>query len=179
MKVAIILIIIDAFRTVTKVLLKGLENLEIEGWLETPPNYCIIEIGQNTEKNPGDLRGLAVPQTPVKDHQLKLMWKILKPSQQQLNNNDNNNNNSHLLYSSISFYLSHSFLYEPHTNTDHSLPPRSLSLSLSLYIYIYIIKCYWFLSVIDSSSVIFFRRLAGNFRPVALQVWSKRREKLE
>ena len=32
-------------------------------------NYCIIEIGQNTEKSPGDLRRLAVTQTPVKDHQ--------------------------------------------------------------------------------------------------------------
>ena len=41
------------------------------------PNYSIIEIGQNTEKNPGDLRRL-VPQTPVKNHQLTLMWKALK-----------------------------------------------------------------------------------------------------
>ena len=29
-------------------------------------NYYIIEIGQNTWKNPGDLRRLAVSQTPVK-----------------------------------------------------------------------------------------------------------------
>ena len=36
-------------------------------------NYCIIEIGLNTEKGPGDLRRLAVTQTPVKDHQLMLM----------------------------------------------------------------------------------------------------------
>ena len=31
-------------------------------------NYCIIEIGQNTEKSPGDLRKLPVTQTPVKDY---------------------------------------------------------------------------------------------------------------
>ncbi len=37
------------------------------------PNYSIFEKGQNTEKSPGDLRGLAVAQTPVKDHQLTLM----------------------------------------------------------------------------------------------------------
>ena len=37
------------------------------------PNYNIIENGQNTEKSPGDLRRLAVTQTPVKDHQLMLM----------------------------------------------------------------------------------------------------------
>ena len=30
------------------------------------PNYCIIVIDQNTEKSPGDLRILAVAQTPVK-----------------------------------------------------------------------------------------------------------------
>ena len=33
------------------------------------PNYNIIENGQNTEKSPGDLRRLAVTQTPVKNHQ--------------------------------------------------------------------------------------------------------------
>ena len=38
-----------------------------------PPNYSIIENGQNTEKSPGDLRILAVIQTSVKNHQLKLM----------------------------------------------------------------------------------------------------------
>ena len=37
------------------------------------PNYNIIENGQNTEENPGDLRRLAVTQTPVKDHQQMLM----------------------------------------------------------------------------------------------------------
>ena len=39
------------------------------------PNYCITEIGQNTKKSPGDLRRLAVTQTPMKDHQVTLMWK--------------------------------------------------------------------------------------------------------
>ena len=37
------------------------------------PNDYIIENGQNTVKNPGDLKRLAVTQTPVEDHQLKLM----------------------------------------------------------------------------------------------------------
>ena len=31
------------------------------------PNYYIIENGQNTVKSPGDLRRLAVTQTPVKN----------------------------------------------------------------------------------------------------------------
>ena len=41
------------------------------------PNYCIIEISQNTKESPEDLSRLAVTQTSVKDHHLKLMWKIL------------------------------------------------------------------------------------------------------
>ena len=37
------------------------------------PNYSIIVIGQNTKVSPGDLRRLAVTQTPAKNYQLKLM----------------------------------------------------------------------------------------------------------
>ena len=33
----------------------------------------MIENGQNTKKSPGDLRRLAVIQTPVKNHRLTLM----------------------------------------------------------------------------------------------------------
>ena len=71
MKVTIIPIVIGAFGTVTKGLLKGLEGLEIRGCGDLP-NYYIIENGQNTEKNPRDLMRL-VTQTPVKGHKLKLM----------------------------------------------------------------------------------------------------------
>ena len=39
------------------------------------PNNSNIENGQNTEKCPGDLRRLAVTQTPVKNHRLTLMGK--------------------------------------------------------------------------------------------------------
>ena len=58
----IILIAIGAFSTVTKGLLKGQEDLEFGDH----PNYSIIENCQNTEKSPGDLRRLAVTQTPLK-----------------------------------------------------------------------------------------------------------------
>ncbi len=37
------------------------------------PNDSIIENGQNTEKNPGDLRRFAVTQAQVENHQLTLM----------------------------------------------------------------------------------------------------------
>ena len=37
------------------------------------PNDSISENGQNLETSPGDLRRLAVTQTTLKNHQLKLM----------------------------------------------------------------------------------------------------------
>ena len=68
-KVTIVPILIG---TITKGLLKGLEDLEFGGRVET-----IKMTGQNPETSPGDLRRLAVTQTPVKNHQLTLMWKTL------------------------------------------------------------------------------------------------------
>ena len=69
--------------TVNEELVKGLEDLEIRGQVETTPNYCIVEIGQNTEKSPGDLRILAVTQIPMKKHQLMLVGKTFKRVKQQ------------------------------------------------------------------------------------------------
>ena len=74
MKVTIMPIVIGAFVTVTK----GTGTLGGRRTSGDQPNYNIIEIGQNTEKSLGDLRRLAITQTPTKDHQLKLMWKTLK-----------------------------------------------------------------------------------------------------
>ena len=78
MKVTIAPIVIGAFGTITKGLLKGLEDLEVGGRVETIQNDSIAENGQNTETSRGDLRRLVVTQTPVKNHQLTLMWKTLK-----------------------------------------------------------------------------------------------------
>ena len=77
MKVTIIPTVIVAFVQVTKKIIKGTGGLEGRRTSGDHPNYNIIENGQNTEKSLGDLRRLAVTQAPVKDHQLKLMWKIL------------------------------------------------------------------------------------------------------
>ena len=44
---------------------RGIENKRTSG---DHPNYSIIEIGQNTEKSPGDLRRHGVIQTPVEDN---------------------------------------------------------------------------------------------------------------
>ena len=56
-------IMIGAFGTITKGTIKGTGRLG--GWRTGGD--------QNTEKSPGDLRRLAVTQTPLKNHRLKLM----------------------------------------------------------------------------------------------------------
>ena len=48
--------------------------MEIGGQVETIETTTLL----NTEKSPGDLKKLAVTQTPVKNHQLKLMRKTFK-----------------------------------------------------------------------------------------------------
>ena len=48
----------------------GLGNKRMSG---DHPNNSLVKIGQNTEKSPGDLRRLAVTQTPVESHQLTLV----------------------------------------------------------------------------------------------------------
>ena len=73
MKVTFIPIFIGALGTVTIGLIKGLEDLEISGRVETIQTTALLKIGQNTEKSPGYLRRLAVTQTSVKDHQLTPM----------------------------------------------------------------------------------------------------------
>ena len=56
-------------------------------------DYSIINIGQNTEKSPGDLRRLAVTTTPIRKYQLLLAWKTIKG----VNNNNNDNKRSYHL----------------------------------------------------------------------------------
>ena len=53
----------------------GLRGKRVSGY---HPNDSIIEIGQNTEKSPGELRIFAFTQTPVEDHQLTMRCKSLK-----------------------------------------------------------------------------------------------------
>ena len=62
----VIPIVIGALGTITKGLIQGLENLEISRTNRDHPNYSIVEISQNTEKSPSDLRRLLVTQTPAK-----------------------------------------------------------------------------------------------------------------
>ena len=73
MKVTIVPIVIDALGTITKGLLKGLEDLEVGRRVETIQNDSIAKNGQNPKTSSGDLRRLSVTQTPVKNHQLTLM----------------------------------------------------------------------------------------------------------
>ena len=73
MKVMVIPVVIGALRTVPKGLVRELEEIRNRRTSQDHPNYGIVEVAQNTEKSPGDLRRLDVTQTPVKDHQLTLV----------------------------------------------------------------------------------------------------------
>ena len=73
MKVSTIPIVIGALAIVTKRLIKGTRGHENKRTSGDHSNYCIIEIGQNTEKSPENLRRLAVAQTPVENPQLTPM----------------------------------------------------------------------------------------------------------
>ena len=72
MKVTIIPIVIGAFGTVERII-KGPGRFGSWRTSGDLPNNSIIKNGQNTVKDPGDMRRLAVTQSPVKDHQLTLM----------------------------------------------------------------------------------------------------------
>ena len=50
---------------------KNLEELEVRGRNKT--SHTTVEISQNTQKSPGELRKLAVTQTPGKAQQLTLV----------------------------------------------------------------------------------------------------------
>ena len=73
----VIPIVIGKLCIVTKGLVQGLGGLGNKRMSRECPNYSIVEISQNTEKGPGDLR-LTVTQTPVENHQLMLVWRTLE-----------------------------------------------------------------------------------------------------
>ena len=75
MRAAVTPVVIGALGTFPIGLERGLENLKNQRMNRSHPDYSIVEIDQNTEKSPGGLRRLAVTQTPVKGHQLTLVWK--------------------------------------------------------------------------------------------------------
>ena len=68
MKVMVIPILICAFGSHQRIDTGsgGLGNKRMKG---DHSNYCIIKIGQNTKKSPGNLKRLAVTQTGVKNSQ--------------------------------------------------------------------------------------------------------------
>ena len=79
MKVTNIPIVICAFGIDTKGLLKGLEDMELRGKVETIQTTTLFRIARILRRVLKTyLRRLTVTQTSVKDHLLKLMGKTLK-----------------------------------------------------------------------------------------------------
>ena len=75
MKVMVIPIVIGALGTIPKGLVKGLEDLDFK---KSNRDYSDYSITKNTKRSPWDLKRFAVAQTPVRNHQLMLVWKTLK-----------------------------------------------------------------------------------------------------
>ena len=73
MKVTVISLVNSALGTITEGFIKRLEDLEIRETSEDRPNYSIVEISQNTEKSPGELRRFVITQTLGIYHQITLM----------------------------------------------------------------------------------------------------------
>ena len=65
---------------------KGIQRIVNQKTNQDHPDYNIVEIGQNSEKTPGNLRRLTVTPSSVKNHQQTLLWKTRK----EYNNNNNN-----------------------------------------------------------------------------------------
>ena len=87
MKVTIIAIVIDAFGTITQGLLKGLEDLEVGGWVETIETTELLRTAiilkrvletWNHLLSSGRLALQCKTCSLVEDYQLTLMWKTLK-----------------------------------------------------------------------------------------------------
>ena len=74
MMMKVIPVIIGALCTISKCLVKGLEDFKIGD----VPDFSIIKSGKDTKKSPGDLKRLAVVQTRLKIRQQTLVWKTLK-----------------------------------------------------------------------------------------------------
>ena len=75
MKATIIPIKISASGTVTKGLLKGLEDLEVGERVESIQTTALLKT--YTENSPGYLTRFAVTPVPMKNHQRQLMGKNL------------------------------------------------------------------------------------------------------
>ena len=76
MKVAVILILIGVIGTVTQGLIQKLEDLERRGWVETIQTTALLGSARIL-KWVLEIWGDLLSQTPVKDHQLTLIWKSL------------------------------------------------------------------------------------------------------
>ena len=73
MNVTAITNVFGALRTVFKGWEKWTRRGENRWTSRKRLDYCIVQIGQNTEMSPGDMKRLTVTQIPVKDHQLTLV----------------------------------------------------------------------------------------------------------
>ncbi len=90
MKVTIVPIVIGALGTITKGLLKGLEDMEVGGRVETIQTTALLRRAKNPEKSSGDLRRLEETCCHSDSNEKPSANADLKNSK-GVNNNNNNN----------------------------------------------------------------------------------------
>ena len=78
MKVTIVTIVIGALGTITKGLLKGLEDLEVGGRVEIIQTTALLKNGQNPETSPGDLLSLKLQRKTISKHWCEKLQKKKK-----------------------------------------------------------------------------------------------------
>ena len=113
---------IETIQTTALLRSAGIFRRVLESWeellsLTSGNNHHISPMWRNMliritiQQNPGDLRRLALTQTPVKDHQLLLVWKTHDDD----DDDNNNNNNEIIVYSAHLNYNSskvHVYIYQ-------------------------------------------------------------------
>ena len=72
------LIVTGALGTIPRGMVKGLEDFEIGGQVETIQTTALVGSIKILIKSSRDLRRFAITQTAVENHQLMLEWKTLK-----------------------------------------------------------------------------------------------------
>ena len=73
MKVTIMPIVTGALGTITKGLLKGLGDLEVDGQVETIQTTALLRTARILRRGPWRLEETCCHSAPVKNHQLTLM----------------------------------------------------------------------------------------------------------
>ena len=141
MKVTVIPIVVDILWKVSKSL-EQIREFRNQRNLGDHRDYSIVNASLNIQKNPQDLRRLTATQTPVKDQQLRLVWKTRKERNNSIRRSQYGFINVFIsksisIFSSIMAYSSTSFSVHPLLYlSSYSFLYLFISISVSILYYL-------------------------------------------